>query len=683
MGPGNIYMGNIFMGNENMNQDLQYCKILKTNINVTNMDQTISYITENLERLKGDYICVSNVHTTVMAFRDPEYRKVQNGGAMALPDGQPLSIVSRCRGYTQAQRVPGPDLMPAILKLSEEKGYKHYFFGSTEKTLAELKKVMLNRYPKLQIAGMYSPPFRKVTEEEDAEIVRRINESGADFIWVALGAPKQEKWMYAHKNRVNGLMIGVGAAFDFIAGTTKRAPMWMQKLCMEWAYRIVQDPKRMAPRYLNTNFAFLYYVHKENQAIRKRKEERVLPDESRAVGKEAADGASAARGLKPLRIAMIGHKRIPSREGGVEIVVEELAVRMAALGHRVDAYNRYGHHVSGKKYDQEYGWKGRKFYKGVRVYIVPTFRRSSLNAIVYSFFATIRALFGRYDVLHYHAEGPCAMLWLPRLFHRKIVVTIHGLDWQRAKWGNFASFVIKFGEKMAVGYADEIIVLSENVKQYFADTYHREVTYIPNGISRPVIRPAQMITEQYGLKQDGYFLFLARIVPEKGLHYLIEAFQKLSTDKKLVIAGGNSQAVEYMDMIHRMAEKDDRIIMTDFVQGQMLEELYSNAYAFVLPSDVEGMALSLLEAMSYGNCCLVSDICENTEVTEDKALTFHKGNVEDLRRRLEYMLAHPDRVKEYADQSSDFICGKYNWDEVVGKTIDCYRKCCGRDRKNT
>ncbi|MBP3476259.1 MAG: glycosyltransferase family 4 protein [Lachnospiraceae bacterium] len=379
---------------------------------------------------------------------------------------------------------------------------------------------------------------------------------------------------------------------------------------------------------------------------------------------------------------MIGHKRIPSREGGVEIVVEELAVRMAALGHKVDAYNRFGHHVSGKKYDQEYGWKGRKYYKGVRVYIVPTFKRSSLNAIVYSFFATIRALLGNYDVLHYHAEGPCAMLWLPRLFGRKIVVTIHGLDWQRAKWGNFASFVIKFGEKMAAKYADEIIVLSENVKQYFADTYHREVTYIPNGVNRPEIYPPKLITEKYGLEKGGYFLFLARIVPEKGLHYLIEAFEKIATDKKLVIAGGNSQAVEYMEQIHKMADKDDRIIMTDFVQGQMLEELYSNAYAFVLPSDVEGMALSLLEAMSYGNCCLVSDICENTEVTEDKALVFHKSDAADLGRQLEYMLAHPEKVKEYADQSADFICGKYNWDDVVDQTIECYRMCCRRDRKN-
>ncbi len=626
-------------------EELQYCTILKTNINVTNMEDTISYITGHLEELKGDYICVSNVHTTVMAFRDEKYRRVQNSAAMALPDGQPLSIVSRRRGYRQAQRVPGPDLMPAILDLSQERGYTHYFYGSTEQTLAKLEKVLLARYPKLRIAGMYAPPFRKLTQAEDEEAVRRINDSGADFIWVALGAPKQEKWMYGHRHKVNGVMIGVGAAFDFLAGTTKRAPMWMQKLCMEWVFRIMQDPGRMLPRYLNTNFAFVYNVWKE----------------------------SRVRNRNKLSIAMIGHKRIPSREGGVEIVVEELSVRLAALGHSVDAYNRYGHHVSGKKYDDEYGWKGRKFYKGVRVYIVPTFQRSSLNAIVYSFFATIRALFGRYDVIHYHAEGPCAMLWIPKLFRRKIVVTVHGLDWQRAKWGNLASYVIKFGEKMAAKYADEVIVLSENVRQYFADTYHRTVTYIPNGITRPAQREVQMIREKYGLEKDGYFLSLGRIVPEKGVHYLIEAFAGLDTDKKLVIAGGNSQAVGYMEQIHRMAAQDKRVIMTDFVQGQILEELYSNAYGFVLPSDVEGMALTLLEAMSYGDCCLVSDICENTEVVEDKALVFHKGDVKDLRDKLEYMLNNPETVREYGRQSADFICGKYNWDQVVEETLAVYR----------
>lgn len=640
-----------------MKHGLTYCKILGTNINVTNMDDTISYITDNLEELKGNYICVSNVHTTVMAYRDKAYRRVQNSGAMALPDGQPLSIVSRKRGFSEARRVPGPDLMPAILDLSQKTGYRHYFYGSTEATLTALRAALMRRYPKLQIAGMYSPPFRELTAEEDEEIVRRINDSGADFVWVALGAPKQEWWMYEHRHRVKALMLGVGAAFDFTAGTVKRAPMWMQRLCLEWVFRILRDPRRMLPRYMNTNFAFLYYVNRERKKLRQ----------------------TAKKGM---RIAMIGHKRIPSREGGVEVVVEELAVRMASLGNRVAAYNRFGHHVSGKKYDQEYGWKGRKFYKGVRVYIVPTFRRSSLNAIVYSFFATIMALFHHYDVIHYHAEGPCAMLWLPHFLKRKIVVTIHGLDWQRAKWGNFASFVIKFGERMAAKYADEIIVLSENVRQYFADTYNRETTYIPNGISRPDSQGQTVIGEKYGLEKDGYFLFLARIVPEKGLHYLIEAFSKVDTDKKLVIAGGSSQAFGYMEQIHRMAAKDERILMTDFVQGQVLEELYANAYAFVLPSDVEGMALTLLEAMSYGDCCLVSDICENTEVVEDKALTFKKGDVEDLRRQLVWLLSHPDKVHRMGEESVDYICGKYDWDDVTKRTLDVYGKAVGKRKTN-
>lgn len=626
-------------------KELQYCTILETNINVINMHETLEYIYDNLENLKGKYICVSNVHTTVMASRDEQYRNIQNGAAMALPDGKPLSIVSKMRGHQQAERVPGPDLMPEILKESVGRGYKHFFYGSSENTLKKLREKIEQLYPGIQIVGMYAPPFRALNEEEDREIIKKINSTNPDFVWVALGAPKQEIWMYQHENKINGLMIGVGAAFDFIAGTVERAPKWMQDLCLEWLFRISQDPKRLLGRYLNTNFSFVYHVLREQKTVAKRK-----------------------------KVVMIGHKRIPSREGGVEIVVEQIAVRLAERGWNVEAYNRYGHHVSGKKYDEDYGRNERKFYKNVRIRIIPTFQGSKLNAIVYSFFGTLRAMFGGFDVFHYHAEGPCVFLMIPKLFGKRVIATIHGLDWQRSKWGNFASNVLKLGEKMAAKYADEVIVLSRNVQEYFKDTYGRETHYIPNGIEKGEKRPIQLIREKYGLEENSYILFLARMVPEKGAHYLLEAFQNVRTDKKLVIAGGNSQAVEYMNKIKGLAEKDDRVIMTDFVSGQVLEELYSNAYIYVLPSDIEGMALSLLEAMSYGNCCLVSDIPENTEVIENCGISFKKGDIADLTNKVQYLVDKPSEVEKMKSKSADFICKKYNWDEVVEETEKTYKQ---------
>ena len=638
---------------------LPYTEILKTNINVTNIDEAVGYIDKYLEQMRGEYICISNVHTTVTAYRDEEYRKVQNGSILNMPDGKPLSIVQKLRGYTQAGRVPGPDLMPAIFKLSEKKGYRHYFYGSTPETIEKLGIRLKEAYPRLQIVGMYSPPFRPMTVEEDAEIIEQINETKPDFIWVGLGAPKQERWMAEHKGKVNGIMLGVGAGFDFHAGTVLRAPRWMQEVCMEWLWRMMQDPKRLFPRYLDTNFSFLYYLMKESKK-RKKAEKHVKKYKK----------ANRDR----LKIAMIGHKRIPSREGGVEIVVDELSTRMVKLGHQVDAYNRSGYHVSGKKFDEKRG----RIYEGVRLITIPTFHNSSLNAVVYSFLATIvataKALAGGYDVLHYHAEGPCMMLWIPKLFGIHVVATIHGLDWQRAKWGNFASKMLKQGEKTAARHADEIIVLSKNVQEYFQETYQRHTVYIPNGISRPQHREADLIQERFGLEKDGYILFLARIVPEKGLHYLIDAYRQLDTEKKLVIVGGCSHSQEYMDEIRRICATDHRIVLTGFVQGRELEELYSNAWLFVLPSDIEGMAISLLEAMSYGNCCLVSDIPENTEVIQQCGYTFRKSDTADLRRVLEKLLEHPEMVQEKAKLSADFICSRYNWDDVVERTLKLYRR---------
>ena len=372
---------------------------------------------------------------------------------------------------------------------------------------------------------------------------------------------------------------------------------------------------------------------------------------------------------KTLKIAMLGHKRIPSREGGVEIVVEELSVRMAALGHKVTCLNRAGKHVSGSEYSAEH----QSEYNDVKIRTVWALDKKGLAAMTASVTGAVLAALGNYDVVHFHAEGPCAMLWLPKLFGKRCIATIHGLDHRRAKWGRFAKAYILLGEKCAVRFADRIIVLSRGVQQYFRDTYSRETVFIPNGVTRPQIRKADRIARQFDLEKDGYILFLGRLVPEKGIHYLIEAFRKVRTDKKLVIAGGSSDTDSYVSRLKELAEGDERICFTGFVQGRLLAELYSNAYLYVLPSDVEGMPLSLLEAMSYGNCCLVSSIAECTEVVQDHGVVFEQGNVEALQQALQQLCDEPRQVASYQAEASDYICGQYNWDEVTNRTLELYQ----------
>lgn len=371
---------------------------------------------------------------------------------------------------------------------------------------------------------------------------------------------------------------------------------------------------------------------------------------------------------KKLRVAMFGQKRL-SREGGIEIVVKELCTRMARDGCQVTCYNRSGHHVSGAEYDEKIE------YEGIRQKSVLTIEKKGLAAVSSSAFAALYSALGKYDVIHIHAEGPAFFAWLPKMFGKRVVVTVHGIDWQREKWkSGFGSKFIRQGEKNAVKYADEIIVLSKGVQDYFKKVYGRETNFIPNGVNRPKLRAAEQISEKFGLSKDSYILFLGRLVPEKGIRYLIEAFKQVKTDKKLVIAGGSSDTDSFERELKDLAKNDERIIFTGFVQGSLLDKLYSNAYIYTLPSDLEGMPLSLLEAMSYGNCCLVSDIPECTEVVEDKALIFKKSDVSDLWEKLQDACNHPENVMELKKEAADFICKKYDWDDVVEKTRELYRR---------
>lgn len=370
-----------------------------------------------------------------------------------------------------------------------------------------------------------------------------------------------------------------------------------------------------------------------------------------------------------MRISMIGHKRYGSREGGVEVVVTELARRMAALGHEVTCYDRSGADVmTGDAAD------GReRTVDGVRVVPVRTIDRKGLAALSSSCFATLAAIKDRPDVIHYHAEGPCVPLPLAKRAGIRTVATIHGLDWQRAKWGRLASTYIKMGEKAAATKADGLIALSEGVRRYFKETYGREAVFIPNGVDAKEALPASVIKEKWNLEKDSYLLYLGRLVPEKRPELLIEAFRVLETNKRLVIAGGSSDTLAYEKELRAAAQGDNRIVFTGFVNGEPLAELYSNCYAYVLPSDVEGMPMSLLEAMAYGCCCVTSDISECADVLAGNGVTFEKGSADSLRAALRGLLADAGRAGALGAAAKAHVEKTYNWDSVVERTLELYR----------
>jgi glycosyltransferase involved in cell wall biosynthesis len=363
-----------------------------------------------------------------------------------------------------------------------------------------------------------------------------------------------------------------------------------------------------------------------------------------------------------MRIAMIGHKRIPGREGGIEVVVEELTGCMVNMGHQVTVYNRKTKRIK----------KRIKEYKGARIITVPTIEKKSTDAIIYSFFASIHALFCKYDVIHYHALGPSVMLLIPHFFGIRTVVTVHGLNYKTPKWRGLGAKVILIGEKIVAKYANEIIVLSKEQEKYFKTKYGRQTIYIPNGVSLQKTREAHIIKDKWHLNSNGYILFLSRIVPGKGLEHLIEAYKKIDTNLPLVIAGGSAFVSEFYTKICKSAEQDKRIQMIGFVKGEALEELYSNAALFVFPSEAEGMPMCLLEALSYNVPCLVSDIPENLEVGDSYVQSFKTSNVEDLRGKLELVLMN--REKMYKKNSREYIAEKFNWERVVRNTLQCYEE---------
>lgn len=371
-----------------------------------------------------------------------------------------------------------------------------------------------------------------------------------------------------------------------------------------------------------------------------------------------------------MKIAFIGQKGIPTLYGGVERHVENVATRLAENGEEVFVYTR-----------PYYTLQTKSLYRGVRLISLPSLKTKHWDAISHTFFATLHAIAKRYDVIHYQGVGPALLSFLPRIFRptTKVITTIHTLDRQNDKWNFFVKTILWAGEWAACAFSHKVIAVSQTLASYIYEAYGINAEYIPNGISENPFETANLITSQFNLKKDEYILSVARLVPHKGLHYLIEAFQEIKTRKKLVIVGDSSFTDEYAEKLKALAKNDSRIIFTGFQTGKMLSELFSGAYCFVQPSEFEGLAISVLEAASYGKCILASDIPANTEVIRTCGVTFQSKNTADLQKKLNAIIKNPRLVREIGKKSRQHVLEHYHWKNIVKELQMVYRNIVSYD----
>jgi len=403
-----------------------------------------------------------------------------------------------------------------------------------------------------------------------------------------------------------------------------------------------------------------------------------------------------------MKVAMIGQKGIPAKQGGIEKHVEELSAQLAKAGFDVYVYSRPHYTESTKIYPaksnrtkivsqtklfngaqkqkntkiQEHQNKKINFYQGAEIINLPSINTKNLDAITHTFIATIHALFQNYDIIHYHGVGPALLSFIPRILKpsAKVIVTFHCIDRQHQKWGSFAKLMLAWGERAACRFPHETIAISQALKKYCRYRYDTEARYIPNGVAISEPRETEKYLVANNLTAKSYLIAVSRLVRHKGIHTLIKAYNNLKTDKKLVIIGAGANTDDYVSELKKLAQNNHQIIFAGQKSGEELATLFSNAYLFVQPSEAEGLSIALLEAMAYGVPIVISNIEENREATENLAVEFINKNPFDLAEKMAYALANPEMMSALADQAKKRASEEYNWEAIVRNTADLYRQ---------
>ncbi len=607
---------------------LRSLPVLGTPVHCVDYDSARAEVVRLAARPEPAAVAASNTHIIALARQDPTFGAVMRRFSIVLPDGYPLVWELNRQGAGLRDRVYGPYFMRHVLQHTP-RPFRHFFFGGTEECLERLTAAARELQPDIEMAGTLSPPYRKWTEDDEAGFAAAIRDSGADFIWVALGGERQERWIVENLRRhTHGVFFAVGDAFELLAGSRPFAPAWMQKSGLTWAYRLAQEPMRLMPRYFKYNSLFVYY--------------------------RLRDGLlGTPKRCRTTRIAFLGSRGVPARYSGFEVVVEELGSRLADVGYGVTVYNRFPRYVTKEK-----------VVRGMRVITLPTIPTKSLDTIVHTTLSAVDAIFRGYDVIYLCGVGNSILAGFLRCFGLKVVINVDGADFHRAKWGTGGRQWLKMSEVWATRLGHRIVADNTEIVARYQREYGATPDYIAYGCQFRLEPVFCGELDRWGLEPDGYFLHVSRITPDNEADLLLEAWRAYRGPLKLVITGSQNYEQAYYEKLLGMA--DERVIFTGARFGDAYVELSQKARAFVMPAAIEATRLVLLDQMAMGRAILYKDSPATREVVGEAAEPFSDSDpVRALTDRLEFLSAHPERCRELGEAALARASEKFSWDAVL------------------
>ena len=621
-----------------MSENLSKLDVLGVRLAETDYAHAVWVLESLTQKAGSSAVAACNTHIVALARLRPDFREVLGKFDLLLPDGMPLIWSMRQKGARLEDRVYGPYFMQEAIR-HLPKPWKHFFFGGTENCLQQLTEACRQIQPNVDIVGTFSPPFRAWTEKDEAEFAEIIRKSGADFIWVALGGDRQERWIAKNLPRYSkGVFLGVGDAFELLAGRRAFAPAWMQKAGLTWLYRLLQEPRRLLPRYLKFNSLFLYYTFRD-----------------RWLGPPPRDNNQK-------RIAFLGIRGIPGRYSGFETFVEELGPRLARDGWEITVYCR----------SHLYPQRPRQL-QGMRLVYLPAIRSKSLETITHTLLCCVHAIFQRFDLVYLCGVGNALASWILHLGGSRVVINVDGDDFRRPKWHWFARWWLRKSERWATRLADRVIADNTAIQKRYQQSYDFTPDLI--GYGSPLAeRPKSTETlKKLGVTSRGYLLCVGRISPENRVDLLVRAHKNSGISTPLVVVGSFGYETRYYEDCRQAAAS--HVIFAGPIYGDGYRELSLHCRMFVLPAAIEATRVVLVDELGFGAAIVFQDCPASREVLGEAGEPFSPQNPENsLAAVLRVLDANEGRLEQLRAGALARAKRCYDWEKVTAQYEALFRE---------